>query len=277
MPCYVCGTCGVQYAEAKNPPSACIICEDERQFVGWEGQQWTTLEGLRSSHRNQIVEMETGLTRIGMEPGFAIGQHAFLIERPGGNILWDCITLIDDDTIEALNRLGGVSAIAVSHPHYYSAIVDWSRALGDIPVYLHAADRKWVTRQDDCLVFWEGENHSLGEGLTLIHGGGHFEGGAMLHWVEGAGGRGVLMAGDIIQVVHDRRYVSFMYSYPNYIPLAREQVDRLVEAIEPFAFDRIYSPWPRRVVATDAKAAVRRSAERYIRAINYEPSSTWNI
>ena len=274
MPCYVCGTCGVQYAEAKNPPSACIICEDERQFVGWEGQQWTTLEELRSSHRNQIVEMETGLTRIGMEPGFAIGQHAYLIERAGGNILWDCITLIDDDTIEALNRLGGVSAIAVSHPHYYSAIVDWSRALGDIPVYLHAADRKWVTRQDDCLVFWEGENHSLGEGLTLIHGGGHFEGGAMLHWVEGARGRGVLMAGDIIQVVHDRRYVSFMYSYPNYIPLAREQVERLVEAIEPFAFDRIYSPWPRRVVATDAKAAVRRSAERYIRAINNEPSST---
>ena len=41
----------------------------------------------------------------------------------------------------------------------------------------------------------------------------------MLHWPAGANGKGALLTGDIIQVVQDRRYVSFMRSYPNLIPL----------------------------------------------------------
>ena len=136
----------------------------------------------------------------------------------------------------------------------------------------HSLQMKLCLRQAHW-IFWDGETHSLGDGLTLIHGGGHFDGGAMLHWREGAAGCGALMAGDIIQVVHDRRYVSFMYSYMNYIPLSAEKVERLVRVVEPLAFDRIYSPWPGRVVSTDGKAAVRRSAERYIRAITNGPSS----
>jgi glyoxylase-like metal-dependent hydrolase (beta-lactamase superfamily II) len=158
--------------------------------------------------------------------------------------------------------------MAISHPHYYSSMVEWSRAFNDVPVYLHAADRQWVVRPDPAIVFWEGDTHTLADGLTLIRGGGHFEGGTMLHWAAGAQGRGVLLPGDIIQVVHDRRWVSFMYSYPNLIPLSAKAVKRVAASVAPYAFERIYSPWPGRVVMADGSSVVRRSAERYLNALN---------
>lgn len=267
MPHYICVTCGCQYAATENEPESCKICEDERQYVGFGGQRWTTLDALQVDHRNRVETMEPNLTRFGTDPTFGIGQHMFLVQAPDANVLWDCITLIDDATVEAIQDRGGISAIALSHPHYYSSIVEWSRAFDSAPIYIHAADREWVTRPDPAIVFWEGETQALGEELTLIRGGGHFAGGAMLHWAAGADGRGVLLPGDIIQVVHDRNWVSFMYSYVNLIPLPPSKVRHLVEAVEPYDFDRIYSPWLERIVMTDGKAAVRRSAERYIASI----------
>ena len=263
--CYICATCGVQFAPTEAPPERCPICEDERQYVGWSGQRWTTLEDLRKEHRDQVRD-DCGLTGIGTEPSFAIGQRALLVRSPQGNLLWDCITVIDDATVEAVRKLGGVRAIAISHPHYYSSMVEWSRAF-DAPVVLHSADKRWVMRPDDCIEFWSGETKSLWDGMTLIRGGGHFEGGTMLHWPTGADGRGALLSGDIIQVAQDRRWVSFMYSFPNYIPLSTAEVDHVVAAVEPFEFDRIYGAWWDRNVASDAKNAVRRSAERYKRAL----------
>jgi len=260
-------TCGCQYAETETEPGGCKICEDERQFVGFNGQQWTTLEALRVDHHNRVEVMEPGLTRIGTEPTFAIGQHMFLVQADGGNVLWDCITLIDDPTVEAIQKRGGFSAMALSHPHYLSSIVEWSRAFDNVPIYVNAADRQWVTRPDAAIVFWEGETLKLGDGLTLIHGGGHFDGGTMLHWAAGADGRGVLLPGDIIQVAYDRRWVGFMYSYANMVPLSASKVQHLVDVVEPYDFERIYSPWLERIVAADGKAIVRRSAERYIAAI----------
>ena len=269
MPNYICVTCGVQFAASDRPPTSCPICEDERQYVNWEGQKWTTLEEVCSDYSNLIKSERQGLIGIGMEPKFAIGQRALLVQTSEGNILWDCVTLIDDSTIKAVNNLGGISAIAISHPHYYSSMVEWSRAFGNIPIYLHAADSQWVMRPDPIIKFWEGETHSLGKGFTLIQCGGHFAGGTVLHWAEGAEGRGALLTGDIIQVVPDRRYVSFMYSYPNLIPLSASGVNRIVGAVEPFQFDSIYGAWWGFRVLTDAKAAVARSAARYVRAIRY--------
>lgn len=263
---FICKTCGVQFARSDAAPPHCPICEDERQYVGWKGQQWTTLADLQASHHNEIKFIEPNLTGIGTYPSFAIGQRALLVQSPGGNLLWDCITLIDEPTIALVNALGGIRAIAISHPHYYSSMVEWGRAF-DAPVYLHAADQQWVMRPDDAIQFWEGETKSLWNGLTLIRGGGHFAGGTVLHWPAGAEGKGALLSGDILQVVSDRRYVSFMYSYPNLIPLPASEVRRIAAAVEPYAFDRIYGAWWGRVVREDAKSAVARSAERYIRAL----------
>jgi hypothetical protein len=262
---YVCVTCGVQFAPAIDAPQRCPICEDERQYVGWIGQQWTTLDDLRRERRN-LVRDDLGLVGFGTEPSFAIGQRALLVHSPEGNLLWDCITLIDDATVEAVRNLGGIRAIAISHPHYYSSMVEWSRAF-DAPVFLHAADRDWVLRPDRCIDFWSGETKSLWDGMTLIRAGGHFAGATVLHWPAGADGRGALLSGDILQVAQDRRWVSFMYSYPNYIPLAGVEVDRILAAVEPFEFDRIYGAWWDRNVTSDAKNAVRRSAKRYQAAL----------
>src|SRR5690606_11658126 len=135
-------------------------------------------------------------------------------------VLWDCIPLLDPALVEMVKGLGGVTAVAISHPHYYTSVVDWSRAFGGVPVYLHAADRRWVMRPDPAISFWDGDTKSLGDGLTLVRCGGHFDGGTVLHWQGGANGQGALLTGDIIQVVADRKHVSFMYSYPNYIPLS---------------------------------------------------------
>ncbi|MBV8769958.1 MAG: MBL fold metallo-hydrolase, partial [Hyphomicrobiales bacterium] len=44
MPAFICVTCGTQFSPTEAPPSLCPICTDDRQFVGWEGQAWTTLE-----------------------------------------------------------------------------------------------------------------------------------------------------------------------------------------------------------------------------------------
>jgi glyoxylase-like metal-dependent hydrolase (beta-lactamase superfamily II) len=142
-------------------------------------------------------------------------------------------------------------------------MIEWSRAF-DAPIYLHADNRPWVMRPDDAVRFWEGETRELLPGLTAIRAGGHFPGSSVLHWAAGAGGKGALFTGDTIMVVSDRRYVSFMYSFPNYIPLNARGVRGVVAAVEPYAFDRIYGSWPASIVAEDAKAAVRRSAERYI-------------
>src|SRR5437660_13419 len=267
MPNFICTTCGTQYSESDQPPATCTLCEEPRQYVKKTGQQWTTLEKLRLTHRNSIKFKEPGLIGIGIEPHFAISQRALLLRTPKANILWDCISLLDEAVVEAIKAMGGISAIAISHPHYYSSMVDWSRAFDGIPIYLHADDRRWVMRQDKAIVFWEGETRTLGDGLTLVRCGGHFEGGTVLHWASGAGGKGALLTGDIIQVVPDRKHVSFMYSYPNYIPLPASAVQRIVNAVEPFSFDRVYGAFWDMVIETDGKVALQRSAERYLRAI----------
>jgi glyoxylase-like metal-dependent hydrolase (beta-lactamase superfamily II) len=263
---YMCETCGTQYTASEQPPAHCAICEDDRQYIGWKGQRWTTLAALAADHHNRLQPEEPNLIGIGTEPAFAIGQRALLVQTPEGNVLWDCISLLDAATIDAVRALGGIRAIAISHPHYYSSMVSWSQAF-DAPIYLHAADREWVMQPDPAIVFWEGEQQRLWSDLTLIRGGGHFPGGTVLHWPAGAEGRGALLTGDILMVASDRRYVSFMYSFPNYIPLSAAAVNRVVAAVEPFAFDRIYGAWWDRVVAADAKAAVARSAQRYVAAI----------
>lgn len=267
---YICATCGTQFSALEAPPNYCSICEDERQYIGADGQQWTTLEALRAGHRNTVRAYEPNLVGIGTEPKFAIGQRTLLIQRPQGNILWDCVSLIDDSTVETINKLGGVSAIAFSHPHMYASMVEWAHAF-DAPIYIHAKDREHVMRPDPTICYWEGETHLLGDGITLINTGGHFAGSSVLHWAQGAEGRGVLLAGDTVYVVQDRRYVSFMYSYPNLIPLPAKAVRRIVEALEPYSFERIYSAWWDSITLSNGKEAVRASAKRYINAIEGTP------
>ncbi len=243
------------------------ICKDERQYIGPGGQEWITLGALQKSHRNVFFQEGERLWGIHTEPEFAIGQRALLVQTRNGGVLWDCISLLDASTIELVKALGGLFAIAISHPHYYASMVEWSRAFGGIPIYLHEADRQWVQYQDSAIVFWKGDKHRLNDDLTLIRVGGHFSGFQVLHWASGEKGSGALLTGDMPQVCPDRRYVSFMYSYPNLIPVDGATVRDIVSKLEPYNYSRLYGAWPKFVVSGDPKTALRRSAERYLRAI----------
>jgi hypothetical protein len=268
MAAWICVTCGTQFEESASEPGECPICVDERQYVPEGGQRWTTPEELRAQHRNDLRE-EDELVGIGTEPSFAIGQRALLVPFGESNVMWDCVTLVDEDTVAEVERRGGLHAIAISHPHYYSGMVEWARAF-DCPIYLYAEDERWIMRPDPAIELWTGATKPLGEGLTLVHCGGHFAGGAVMHWAAGAGGRGALLSGDIVQVIPDRTHVGFMYSYPNLIPLPEPDVAGIATALEPFDFEVIYGAWWGRLVRADAKAVVSRSAERYARALRAE-------
>jgi len=258
----ICATCGVQYPA---PREDCPICLDERQYVGWDGQRWTSLAELAAEGRKgYIAEEGPGVLGIGARPPTAIGQRALLVTTPAGNVLFDMISYLDEDLASQIHGLGGIQAIAISHPHFYGSMTAVAREF-DAPVYIHASDREWVARPDPLVRFWEGETHQLWDGLTLINVGVHFAGGQVLHWAGADGGAGAVLSGDIMTVVPDRRYVSFMYSYPNLIPERPEVIRRGLARLAPYRFERVYGAWWRRVVQTDGAAAVTRSAERYLR------------
>ena len=208
-----------------------------------KGSSGPRCDQLRAEHHNRIEPEGPGMVGVGTEPRFAIGQRALHVRTADGGFLWDCISLVDDATVAAVQALGAVRGIAISHPHYYSSMVAWSRALGGVPIYLHADDSQWVVRHDRAVVFWDGDTREVAPGITLIRCGGHFAGGTVLHWADGADGAGALLSGDIIMVGEDRRTAGFMYSYPNYIPLNARAVERIGAMVEPFEFDQVYGAW----------------------------------
>jgi glyoxylase-like metal-dependent hydrolase (beta-lactamase superfamily II) len=262
MPKFLCVACSTQYPESDEPPVVCPICQDERQYVPHDvGQRWTTLEQLRETHRPVFREELPGLLGIGTDPSFAIGQRALLVD----GVLWDCQALLDDEIAE---RIGRLDAIAISHPHYYSTMVDWAERF-ECPVFLHADDREWVMRPDPRIEFWDGEQLELKPGLTLVRAGGHYPGGNVLHWAAGD----ALLSGDIVQVIPDRQWVAFMWSYPNLIPLPADEVLRLAERLEPWPFERIVGAWFDRIVPRDGSAIVRRSAARYAARVGSDPAT----
>jgi len=266
MPSWACETCGAQFPEGAAPPASCPICEDERQFVNWKGQTFLTREALAQRCR-LVWRDDLELTGISLEPSFAIGQRALLVPGADGCVMWDCVPLATPEAVDFVRSRGGLKAIAISHPHYYGALADWSEAFGGVPVYLHADDRAWVTRPHKAIVHWTGDRYAISDEILLLRTGGHFAGGTVLHCRGGANGKGALLTGDIAQVTMDRRFVSFMYSYPNYIPLNAAAVLRIADAVAPLAFDRIYGAWWGRNIAGGAKAAFEASVARYLAAI----------
>lgn len=269
MTVFLCVACGVSYPDAPRPPGHCPICDDERQFVPASGQSWTARDALAETHRNAWRQHEPGLLSVQTLPAFAINQRAFLLLTPAGNVLWDCIALLDPATEALVRGLGGLSAIAISHPHYYTAMQDWAAAFG-APVHLHAADRDWVMRPDSSLRFWEGETLDVLPAVTLIRAGGHFPGGAVLHWAGTADGAGALLTGDIVQVAPGAQRVSFMWSYPNMLPLPAHEVRRVAERLAPWSYGRIYGAFTGQEVTHGGPAVVARSAARYVELLEGE-------
>ena len=161
MPNFTCVQCGTQFAENAAPPARCPICDEERQYIRWDGQAWTTTDELRKTHTLRIADEAERITGIGAEPDFAIRQRALLLQSPAGNVMWDCQAVVTDAGVGEIEQRGGLTAIAISHPHYYSSMVEWSEAFGGVPIYLHADDRQWVMRPSPHIVHWEGETLAI--------------------------------------------------------------------------------------------------------------------
>ncbi len=164
--------------------------------------------------------------------------------------------------MERIKGAGGIAAMAISHPHFYTSMAEWSAAFGDAPVYIHAHDQSWAQHPARALRPWEGERLEVLPGLTILRCGGHFPGSCALHWPAGAGGQGVLLTGDTVLIAANRGITTFMYSYPNLIPLSEAQVRHLAAMLAPYPFERLYDGWNE--ITTGAHRIVLDSAARYI-------------
>jgi hypothetical protein len=215
-----------------------------------------------------LREEESGLLGVGVEPKVAIGQRALLVRTPYGNVLWDCVPLLDAAARRRIDELGGIAAVCMSHPHFYASYGEFAEAF-DARVFIPRADAQWIRRPSPRVELFDDTVEPV-PGLTLARIGGHFDGAAVLHWPDGSDGRGALLTGDTITVVQDRDWVSFMWSYPNLIPLDEDTVAHIARRVESFTFDRVYGGWWGRVVVRDGAAAVRRSADRYIARLHGE-------
>ncbi len=256
---WICETCAVEHAER---PDVCAICADERQWTPAAGQRWTTLEQLAAAgHRTVVEELEPDLLGIEAIPKVGIGQQTKVVVTPDGLLLWDPIGFVDDAAVQRIRAHGEVRAIAASHPHMYGVQVEWSRALGGAEVLVPEADRAWVARPDPVVRTWSGTLEVL-PGVTLSQPGGHFPGSTVVHWSAGAEGRGVLLSSDTVFANPDRVSVAFMRSYPNHLPLSGGVAERVASHLAQYAFDRLYGNFAN-VIPADARAVVRRSADRH--------------
>jgi hypothetical protein len=253
----------MQYPDTAVPRPACPICQDEREAVAEGGQRWTTAAALAADHSTELREEEPDLLGVGVTPSFGIGQRALLVRTPHGNVLWDCVPLVDHAARRVIEDLGGVQAICPSHPHFYAAFVDVAEAF-DARVFLPRVDARWIQRRSPRIEHYDDEVEPV-PGVTVARVGGHFDGAAVLHWAAGSGGAGTLLTGDTIMVAEDRGWVSFLWSYPNLVPLDVETVEEIARRVAGFRFGKLYGGWWGHVVGDGrADAAVQRSARRYV-------------
>jgi len=264
-----CATCGV---ERDDPlPDVCPICADERQFVPTSGQRWTTpADSLAAGARIEFTELETDVVGLVQRACPGIGQKPALIRTEYGNVLVEVPNVISDEAVAAVRGWGGIAAIVASHPHMYGVQSLWSRAFDDAPVYVSAADEQWLGARPANTVVWGADGDGgvdrtaeveIVPGVRASQPGGHFPGSAVVHW-SAPDGAGVLFSGDTIGTVADPRWVTFMRSFPNWMPLSGAVVRRIADHVSRYDFDRLYGNFGG-CVPRDARAAVLRSAERY--------------
>ncbi|KAJ5364523.1 beta-lactamase-like protein [Penicillium cataractarum] len=286
----ICSTCGVQY-DVSAGLNSCKICDDPRQYVPPTGQSWTSLRSLHSSMENYRNVFSTdpdnpNLITIHTTPKLAIGQRAFLClgDSTSGNVLWDCITYLDEDTVKRVNSLGGIQAIVISHPHYFSTSIQWAEVF-NCDLFVSAEDEQWLGNRGDGhrLKIWKGErlpllcSHSSSENrptsdLMVIKTGGHFPGSSVLWWKSAK----KLLIADTILIVPSGLYhvdrlpgtssFTFMWSYPNYIPLSPDEIHGIWNAIKDLEFEDTHGAFLGQEIRGNSKRNILESAKIVVRA-----------
>ncbi|KAJ5037370.1 uncharacterized protein L3040_007546 [Drepanopeziza brunnea f. sp. 'multigermtubi'] len=270
----ICTACGTQFdEESRSLLARCRICDDPRQFVPPTGQAFTTMAALRAGpYKNRWTtfddDPDENFWQIWTEPHLAIGQRAILVRTPQGNILWDCIAFLDSPTIDFINELGGLAAIVISHPHYYTTHLEWADIF-ECPVYLAWEDKSWLNRFDRLgkvrtfIQSTEEEIEVRGEktGVVILKPGGHFPGSlvALAHnrlliadtLVTTPSGRGDWSRGadgGVGRPAGMNTYV-FMWSIPNMIPLAPDVIAGMWKVLKGHKFHSTHGAF----VGTDVR------------------------
>ncbi|KAK3341293.1 metallo-beta-lactamase family protein [Lasiosphaeria hispida] len=258
----ICNACGTQFDTAgRNSLKTCFICDDPRQYVPPSGQSFTTLADLRAKHKNEFHphHSDPRLISIVTTPKFAIGQRAILIQTPSGqNVMWDCLTLLDEGTVAEINKLGGLHAIVISHPHYYSTHAEWASAF-NCPVYLSSEDMKWTARETERrlpiaetrtdIILGSSDTGLVETGVVAIKLGGHFPGSLVLLFDKhlliadtlltvpaGVANWKVNALGELRERPKGANTFSFMWSIPNFIPLSANEIVRMWGILKEYDF-----------------------------------------
>jgi len=264
MKTIICETCGTQYPDTIKQTGVCPICNDDRQYIGDNGQQWTDTEELKIRHAVKISQISERLYSLKTEPAFALGQRAFLVLSPNGNVLWDCIPTLDGGTIDFINSKGGLKAIAFSHPHYYSTMNDWAAAF-NCPIYIHQNDREFIFYHGDKVKLWDGDACQLWDDLSIIHVGGHFPGSSLLK-VGQLPQKGTILTGDSFYLSKSKRHIAVMYSYPNQILLLKNEFAAVYQKCARLNFDTLYGAFEWQNLEGTADKIFSSSMKRYLDA-----------
>ncbi|KAK0734205.1 beta-lactamase-like protein [Lasiosphaeria miniovina] len=303
----ICTACGTQFPTADRAVlTTCFICDDPRQYIPPSGQGFTTMAELQQQDgqrfRNEFTPLASDpkkqqLISISTAPKFAIGQRAVLVRTPSGkNVLWDCVTLLDDDTAAAVDALGGLHAIVISHPHYYSTHADWAARFA-CPVYLADDDAAWIARRadEDSYVFVRDIEtrivlDGVDTGVTAIKLGGHFPGSLVLLFDQRLLIADTLMttpaglanwtadaAGQTRARPTGANSFAFMWSIPNMIPLSAGEVARMWDILQAYEFRSTHGAFvgqdiedsPSGGGGVGVKARVLESMQIQVRAMGY--------
>jgi glyoxylase-like metal-dependent hydrolase (beta-lactamase superfamily II) len=214
------------------------------------------------SNSVRIGQINENVYELEITPRFAIGQRAFLIISKNGNILWDCFPLLNAPTIEFIKAKGGLRGIAFSHPHYYSNMKDWAKTF-DCPIYIHKSDEKWIMERGEKLYLWEGEELPLWDDIRMINIGGHFPGSSILH-VPFLSKEGTIFVGDTVYVSPSMKHMAVMFSYPNRIPLPKEEVRKVKKRFDKVPFDKLFGFYSYQNVTQNPKSIMEAFMNRYL-------------
>jgi hypothetical protein len=257
----ICTACGTQYSQVFTTGALCPICLDDRQAVPETGQSWTSLQELSDNHSVIIKKLNPYLYELKIAPSFAIGQRALLVLSPQGNILWDCIALLNEPTIEFIKSKGGLKAIAFSHPHYYTTMNEWAQIF-NCPIYIHQKDEQWIFNKGEQVSLWSGEEKELWDGIRLINIGGHFPGSSILHALV-LSENGTILCGDTFYISPSKKHAAVMYSYPNRIPLPLAKVQKIKKQMQNIKFDTLYGFYDYQNIYSNAKQIIEDSLDKY--------------
>jgi len=167
--------------------------------------------------------------------------------------------------------MGGLKAIAFSHPHYYSNMSEWAQTF-NCPVYIHEFDEQWISYKSEFIRLWNGDFKLLRDGINIIHIGGHFPGSCVLR-LPTAGGKGTIFCGDTFYIAPSKRHIAVMHSYPNQILLPKDDFITVYKRSAGLEFDILLGAFERQNLTENAQLIFTNSMKRYLDSYGIEPES----